>query len=289
MRRITTWKHCSYDLHNNKLLNILSFSGTCAAFSIAIIVPLISVLFSCTIHPSLFCDSDFSTGSKYKLMHFTILLLDMGFGCSCAVLGGFTATVSSMTLYCTYRYVQIFSNILKVYNASFLISAEKRRACALFYRELQILVILSNKCFQHSVWPNVQFCGSAIIISLLYSVIVLRHTLNSYLVAGMTLVFCSTSCFCLLVMDYGSRPQVLSTKKVLTSCRTKWAGWPLSRMFWKSCIPIAFDIGPFHKMDRQRGPALFRFCLQRTFFLVVQTKAVNHGSSAVNCFVTAGL
>lgn len=271
---------------NGNLLNILAFSGTSTAVSIAIIVPLISSLFPCTIHP-LTCQNHVCDVCPLKTILWVLIIgLDVAFAISCALLGGYTATVSSMTLYCTYTNLKMLSQTLNTYKSSFHISAELRRKCALYYRELQILLILSNKCFQNSVWPNVQFCGSAVIISLLYSIIVLRESLHSYLVIGMTLVFCSTSCFCFLVMDYGSRPQIVS-RGVLARCKERWAGFHMSKLFWKSCRPIAFQIGPFHYMDRQRGPALFRFCLQRTFFLIVQTKSV-HGAS-VNSFVTAGL
>ncbi len=39
------------------------------------------------------------------------------------------------------------------------------------YRQLQIIVGLYDNCFQQFSWPNIQFMGSSIIISVLYSVL----------------------------------------------------------------------------------------------------------------------
>ncbi len=145
---------------------------------------------------------------------------------------------------------------------------------AMSYRGLQIFLVICNEAYQTYVWPLLQFVGSCV------GIIGLYFLLEYGTILPIGLVFIITACFVLLVgvafliLDAGSRPILLSSnilRKVKYNYEYNW-----SRKFWRSCKPISLNVGPFHKMDRSRGPAFFRFILQRTFFLSVQSRNFRH-------------
>lgn len=138
------------------------------------------------------------------------------------------------------------------------------------YRQAQILVILSNKCFQAYLWPCIQFCGALAFIALFYSSLIFEESLGISGVLIMCLILivvAGTSCSMLAM---GSRTIILSTK-ILQNAQS-WNDCRWSRKFFRSCPTIALGVGEFHKMDTQRMPTFIRFVLQRTFFLVLRTK-----------------
>ncbi len=143
----------------------------------------------------------------------------------------------------------------------------------MLYRHLQIHVILANKCLQDFMWPNIEYNGSFVIISLLYAIIILKPRLNFHLLLILIFLLIVATLFCFLLLDYGSRP--LRVSRGILQHSKEWRGHRWSSKFYKSCTPIALLIGPFHKVDRKRAPNLIRFCLQRTFFLVLQTIALH--------------
>jgi len=153
-------------------------------------------------------------------------------------------------------------------------SSDGRHCLARFYQKLQILIVLSNQCFQKFVWPNIQFTGAALMISMIYSLVLFGHSLNFKLVVFMAFMLCTAMTFVFLILDFGSRPLLVS-KNVLSYWK-RWNSDKLWRKIVRSCQPIVFRVGPFHKMDRERGPALIRFSLQRAFYLVVQTKTIRY-------------
>lgn len=138
------------------------------------------------------------------------------------------------------------------------------------YRKLQIFVLWINLALQEVSFPIVQFGGSTLTICLLYAVIVFLEQLPGsvlvLLVTFLLLIFIA----CAFILDYGSKPIVKSDQLLETI-----VGWEKPSPMWqvclRSCQPVALKMGPFHKIDKGRVPAMVRFCLQRTFFFVVNT------------------
>lgn len=144
------------------------------------------------------------------------------------------------------------------------------------YRRLQIIMSLCDECFQQRVWPFLQFAGCLASICFLYTLIVFDNQLEKVFIVIVTLVLIATVSTCILILEMGSRPLKLSSGR--NGILIKLKGWNNDswfKRFLKSCQPIAIRIGPFHKMDKERSPAFIKFILQRTIFLVVQTKCVD--------------
>lgn len=142
-----------------------------------------------------------------------------------------------------------------------------------FYRRVQILVILTDKCFQSYVWPAIQFYGAIGVIVLLYVLLVLEQVLPISAKLGLATFAVGVIVLICLMLGMGSKTIIVSCK-ILQRVKL-WnanAGNKLSRKFFRSCPTIALRVGEFHKMDSERAPALIRFILQRTFFLVLRTK-----------------
>lgn len=141
---------------------------------------------------------------------------------------------------------------------------------AISYRSLQLLVVICNEVFQTYFWPLIQFVGSCFGINFLYFLleyaVILPFGLTLIIIACVVVLIG----LCCLMLDVGSRPILLSSS-ILKRVKYRY-DYDWSRKFWRSCKPISLDIGPFHKMDRSRGPAFLRFILQRTFFLSVQSR-----------------
>ncbi len=143
----------------------------------------------------------------------------------------------------------------------------------IFYRKVQILVLICDKCFQSYVWPIIQFYGALILINLLYVLIMFHQQLPQSGVVALVLLFVSGTSIICLILRTGSRSISIS-RKVLQRVtvwsehnQDKWA-----KRFFKSCSKIAIRVGSFHKMDSERAPSFIRFILQRTFFFVLKTK-----------------
>lgn len=139
------------------------------------------------------------------------------------------------------------------------------------YTQLRILSILFNLSFQQFFLPTIQFIGSFVIIFTHYCLIVMFNWLPGFvkcLLFGQSIV---TMIFCFVVLNYGSRPVEMSKVIAALMCRRE----PPSRQrSWiRSCQLIQLKIGPFHNLDRLRGPAMLRFCLQRIFFFVMKTQS----------------
>lgn len=122
----------------------------------------------------------------------------------------------------------------------------------------------------------VNFCCAVINICFLYSAIVFYNSVGGLGILLAFFVFSSANEFTLIALDYGSRPLLYSkTIKVnwcrkIAHCNAK--GRKAERLCANSCAPMWLRMGPFHQLDRSRFPALIRFCLQRTFFLIVNTR-----------------
>lgn len=140
----------------------------------------------------------------------------------------------------------------------------------MIYRRIQILVILSNNCFQTYIWPLIQFVGGMMLISVLYGLLVFHGRMPMIVTLCISLTIMSATFTICVILDLASRPILISGKikqKLKSLGKCKW-----SQKFFRSCPKIALRVGNFHQMDRGRGPAFIRFVLQRTFFLVIKTK-----------------
>lgn len=146
---------------------------------------------------------------------------------------------------------------------------------AICYRQIQLFVILCNKCYKIYLWPVVEFVSASGSITLLYTLLVLDSVLSGLIkiaiVSFIAAIFCST--FTPLFVGNHS----LQLSKVVIA-KLKHNQFLIQndraciRKFSKSCAPIALKVGGFHEMDKERTPNLMRFILQRTFFLVFKTK-----------------
>lgn len=149
----------------------------------------------------------------------------------------------------------------------------KTWSSGLSYRKIQILVILANECFKNEFWAAVQFLGAVMSIGLAYTFISYHKMFSLLIQTLIILLLClilGTVCF---ILHLGSNSLLISTKitnSVKLAIPRSHAKW--GRKFNKSCPVVALKIGPFHSMDRKRGPALLRFVIQRTIFLVVNSK-----------------
>lgn len=120
------------------------------------------------------------------------------------------------------------------------------------------------------MWTSYEFTGAVLIISTVYLIIVFEQKLQP------VVIFLFVSCAILtlavvcLTLDMASRP-VKRSKAFLEKCKSfKWS--VETSKFLRSCSYIAFRIGSFHEIDRERVPTFFRFILQRTFFLVAKSR-----------------
>lgn len=140
----------------------------------------------------------------------------------------------------------------------------------MLYRRVQILVILSNNCFQAYLWPAIQFYSGMGLISFLYISILFEQQLGKSGIAIVFMVIIGAAATCTFMLGLGSRTLKHSTK--ILQYYKSWNEHPWTRKFFRSCRPIAICVGGFHKMDSERVPSFIRFVLQRTFFLVLRTK-----------------
>ncbi len=141
---------------------------------------------------------------------------------------------------------------------------------AMFYRRIQMFVILCNQCFQTCMWPAIQCLGAMLIISMLSVLLLFQSRIPIIAIVCISLLTVAIMLVCCIMLDLGSRPILISGKILQKTKRLNGCKW--SQKFFKSCPSIALRIGHFHKMDRARIPAFIRFILQRTFFLVLRTK-----------------
>lgn len=179
-------------------------------------------------------------------------------------------TLALITLHCINVYQLLLLKRLKLHGPK--MHYLLRENLAVSYKQLRLLVGLCDQCFQQYSWPNIQFCGSAIIICSLFPALVFWKNLPVNLVFLLASTCILSIVFVLAVHDYGSRPLV-GSQKFLFTCSKWWRRDVWARTYFQGCQPIFFKIGHFHRVDRSRGPSLMRFCLQRTFFLVVKFRS----------------
>ncbi len=155
------------------------------------------------------------------------------------------------------------------------------------YNRARILVILTDKCFQSYVWPAIQFYGAVGVIAILCVLLLLQNNLPIFAIIGLVTFAVGITLLICLMLGMGSKTIIVS-RKILQ--RVKWwninGGNKFTRKLFRSCPTIALRVGEFHKMDSERVPALIRFILQRTFFLVLKTKlsVSSHGENPLLLF-----
>ncbi len=152
----------------------------------------------------------------------------------------------------------------------------------IYYRQVQVLVILSNDCFQMFIWPIIQFFGASGIIAFMYSVIVFHKQIPAVATIIISLVMISTTLLCVIMLNMGSKP-MLHSAQILG--RTNQNGCIVTRKIFRSCPIISLRIGMFYKMDRNRSAAFIKFILQRTFILVLQTNIQMKSRSEVGVYL----
>lgn len=148
------------------------------------------------------------------------------------------------------------------------------------YREIQILVALSNQCFQDYIWPVFEFLGAVGSIIFLYSLVVVQDQLPFYAIGLVFMFFVAITCICCYMMEMCSSFIQISVMVLNNAKKLKRDKW--SRVFFQSCPPIALKVASFHKIDKQRVSSWIKFILQRTFFLVLKTRlSINAGANII--------
>lgn len=82
----------------------------------------------------------------------------------------------------------------------------------MFYRRVQILVILTDKCFQSYIWPAIQFYGAIGIIVLLYALLVLQRALPILAIIGLVTFAVGILLLICLMLGMGSKTIIMSRK-----------------------------------------------------------------------------
>jgi len=142
-----------------------------------------------------------------------------------------------------------------------------------FYQHYQLFVLSLNNHFQALVLPTVQAGDAALIIASLYTVIMGQDEIPSVLYGFVVIFLVSVSIFMIAVLDVASRVQLVSNlilRKLKASCYSKSK---YCRKRLRTMPTLRIFMGPFHAVDRARAPALIRFCLQRTVFLIFNSRS----------------
>lgn len=236
----------------------------CVAGAPAIFIPVISLKFK---------ENYSLLGQPSLIKGILIFLMELIWAFPLPILVPFFMTLlvlSTIVAHIQVRNLKVSANFATTFQNYERLGAQRRMDLAVQYRKLQIFMMLSNACLQKYAWTSVQFNGSMLIIFSLFSLIRFWRVLGGYTILGLVICLLSYSAFVLFIMDYASRP-FSTSKRVLATWRGQWRRYPWSWRFFRSCQPIAFGVGSFHKIDRERAPFLMRYCLQRTFVLTKTT------------------
>lgn len=150
-------------------------------------------------------------------------------------------------------------------------SNKLRKSVCVYYRQIQLLVMISNKCFQTHFWPAVMFCGSFALISFLYPLLAYASALPAMFQVGFTAFAIVLGFVSVFLLDQCTNPIVLS--KRVKSVAMQWGNTGYFNKFFQSCPPIVLKVGELHVMDKGRVTAFIRFILQRTAFFVLKYKS----------------
>ncbi|CAL8146865.1 unnamed protein product [Orchesella dallaii] len=150
---------------------------------------------------------------------------------------------------------------------------QKQWKTVLFYRKCQVYTSVINAFSQQFLLPAVQVFGAAFIIAGMYTVIISDGKLPMLMFSSLVIFTVVLASFCFVVLDVSSKGLLYSKSFINTLNK-----WPLHRngvfrRYIKSLPCLKLYMGPFHAVDRGRGPALLKFCLQRTMFFVFKSRA----------------
>lgn len=148
---------------------------------------------------------------------------------------------------------------------------QQRQNVCFFYRQLQILVIVANKCFQSQLLPLSMFCGAIALILLLYPLLAYGNDLPVIFQTGFATFSVIVGFVTCLFLDQCSDPMVMSMRILATTKQWKCTGY--TKKFFRSCPPIVLMVGELHVMNKERVTVYIRFVLQRTALLVMKYKS----------------
>lgn len=169
-----------------------------------------------------------------------------------------------------------FLSVIMLIPLSFIIDfmqntrATNVRLQAFRYRQAQVLMKVYNECFQDTVFPTLFIVHAGLIIMSLFVIVELRESLP--MMGFILYPFLSIMIigFDLVIMEFCSKPLGLSK-----SIKRHWQKYsyhqrdPWLHYFSRSCPVLKIYTKPKLAVDRERLAIFFRFCLQRTLFLVV--------------------
>jgi len=142
----------------------------------------------------------------------------------------------------------------------------------LLYRKCEVFTRLINLVCQMCILPQAQVTGAGFIIGGLYTAIVSHGHIPNFVYILSIILTVLITLYLLILLDIASRG--FGASKLFLGSIKKW---PLCRdsvfrKYSRSLRPLKIYTGPFHVVDKGRAPALLRFCLQRTTFLVVNSR-----------------
>ncbi len=148
------------------------------------------------------------------------------------------------------------------------------------YRQTQIFALLCDQCFQMELWPIIEFiCGVCLIMSL-YVMMICHDRIPSAGMGGLCILTVTLSLICCHMFNMASLSTLKSVRIVRNAKYNNESKYV--RKFLRSCAPIVYWIGEFHKIDRGRCLSFIRFVTYRTFALVFKTKlSKDFGSNIV--------
>jgi len=142
-----------------------------------------------------------------------------------------------------------------------------------FYKHHKLFVTSLNAQFQAFVLPTVQAGNAALIIASLYTVIMCHKEIPPVLYGFVVLFLVSVSIFMIAVLDVASKVQLASNLILRRLKASAYSKSKYCRKRLRTMPTLRIFMGPFHAVDRARAPALIRFCLQRTVFLIFNSRS----------------
>jgi len=234
------------------------------AYLTAFLSPLLSLIFPCN-------HLLFSKSCNSTLFAVCISIWDFIVNFTVIIASGPIFTVCIMSLMTLNANLKALSKICKISAITFCQSPPEMYKITHFYRTTQLFTNLFNKCMQPIFWPSIQLVDSVFTIACIYCLLLFFDQLHQVLILIVLSIGTVVVVIIIFTLDAGSQP-ILYSREILNSWK-HWNGSRYIRRFSKSCQPIMLHAGPFHIITRERAAIVLRFCLQRSFFLIVQTRS----------------
>lgn len=124
------------------------------------------------------------------------------------------------------------------------------------------------------VIPTFKLMACGIIISSLYTILIAADSqdLPKLFYCLVTFLMVDSAVCIFAILDMASRVLLLSNCIVYAVKNWRLSRTSVVKKIVTSMQPIRVYAGPFNVVDRERGPALLKFCLHRTLLLVVQSR-----------------